>query len=165
MQWYVARTSYARETEVADRVSKRGFPVYVPSMVSRKGLAGPLIPTYVFVAFDIADEYWASINQERGVVKLLPMHLPFPSPIPMAFIDECQSREARGEFDLSTKPRLMLKYKPGDDVRIAHGALAGRQGKFVEQKGDRAQLLMKLFSSMLPTWFPIGHLDVGAEAT
>lgn len=152
-QWFAARVHSGQEHEVTKRIAARlGFPSYAPRFTG--ALDAPVFPMYSFIQFDIECEHWPRINDERGVIRLLPMHRPHPVPIPERLMEECRTREDAGEFVIRGG-RLMLKYRPGDDVPITHGAYRGLTGKWIKQDRSIAWLAMRIFGALRDVSVPV----------
>lgn len=139
-----------------ERLAKSGFDCYLP-MFTMESDRRPVFPSYMFVQFDIDDDRWARINEDRGVVKLLPLHRPYPVPISARLIEQCRKREDDGEFIVRTG-RLSLKYRPGDTVMVERGSFATKQGKFVRQERGMAVLLMSIFNALREISVPQEHV-------
>lgn len=146
-QWYVARTNWGKELSVAAQVASLGYVGYAPQFQMNEVDVGPAFPSYVFCQFDLDDDGWQRVSSLRGAVRLLPMHTPFPSHLPLSFIPWIRSREANGDFVIRGVPgRLILKYRPGDAVQLKEGsAWGGVPLRFVQQIKDNVDLIASIF--------------------
>lgn len=77
-RWFVAQTSPRKEAVALANLHNQGFLAYCPRVARTKRHARkfttvrePLFPGYVFVAIDLADQPWRSINGTLGVTRIL----------------------------------------------------------------------------------------------
>ena len=93
------------------------------------------------------------------MVRLLPTHGPYPSHLPHGFVEWVREREDRGDFAVrGTKGRLLLRYRPDEQVPILHGAFAGLPARFVRQVRDNCDLLIGMLGSDRPVSIPVRHI-------
>lgn len=161
-QWFIARVRYGSEFRIAADIRALNFETYCPLWLLPNEMARAVFTSYVFVSFDEDTNGWQLINDVRGVVKLLPLHVEIPTPIRNDFIDFCKGVEARGEFDLRPKPRLYLRYIEGDMVEIDRGAYRGLQGRFVRQDRDTVVLMSQFFNALREISLPAEHVRANA---
>ncbi len=133
MKWLVAYTQ-PRGESVADRhLQNQGFAVYLPRYLKRRRharrtdwVAAPLFPRYLFVGIDPARSRWRSIISTIGVAGLV-WQGEEPAAVPADVLRAIREREnTDGYVGISNSP----KFRPGDAIRIAEGALAGLTGIF-----------------------------------
>lgn len=159
-RWYVARVQWGREHRVIERLDSMGYRGYSPPLLMDDDVVGQVFPTYTFVSFDVEDDGWQRINEDRDVVRLLPMHCPYPSHLPRGFVELVMRREDRGEFILrGVKGRLLLKYVPGDMVPIIRGPFTGLQARFVQQVRDNCEVLIRMLGVERPVTLPTRYVQ------
>lgn len=164
-QWFVVRTHPGHERSASEQISSLGHVTYSPMYSTANGFwprgqrSTPVFPSYVFTEFDFNTDDWEKINDQRHVVRLMPFHVPWPSPIPVSFVDDLRSREDAGDFQVRLPGgSLRLKYRPGDKVPIVAGAWAGLHAEFIEQVKDNVKLLTRLFGQEREVLFPVDQV-------
>ncbi len=160
--WHVARIQPNLERIVQERIRHRlDYETYSPFFWLRGEVVAPVFPCYLFIRFDSLDERWPKLYDLPGVVRCLPLHLPYPLPLPDSFIETVQQREVEGDFDLRDVKRLSLKYKPGDAVSVVGGMMAGVAAQFVRQQKEAVALMMSIFGRPTEVLVPLEHVAVG----
>jgi transcription antitermination factor NusG len=159
--WYAARVRWGCELSVVERVaSDLAIEGYAPQFRMDEEIIGAAFPSYAFFAFDTDIDGWQRINDDRHVVKLLPLHSVYPVDLPSAFIGWVQGLEERGEFTVrGVRGRLVLKYRPGDVVPVTRGAWAGLPAKFVQQVKDNVELLVRIFGHERTMTVPVDQVQ------
>lgn len=158
--WYAARVRWGCELSVVERVTQKlGYEGYAPQFRMDAEIVGAAFPSYAFFAFNMDNDGWQRINDDRHVVKLLPLHSAYPVDVPQSFVMWVRECEERGDFTVrGTKGRLILKYKPGDVVPIMRGAFQGLAATFVQQAKDNVEVLMQIFGHRRPMLLPVSHV-------
>lgn len=160
MRWYAARVHWGREKAIAERIqNKLGFSTYAPMMEMDGKEVSAAFPSYLFCSFNMDQDGWQRINEDRGVVKLLPLHSIYPVDIPDQFMTWVRDLDQRGEFKVRTaKGRLLLKYGLGDVVPIRSGTFSGLHATFEEQIRDNVYVLLSIFGRASRTMIPLEHI-------
>lgn len=74
IRWHCLQAHHGSEREVALRVRDQGFPAFLPAGTferRRQFVAAPLVPRYLFAAFDADVDAWRPLMHTRGVHRLL----------------------------------------------------------------------------------------------
>jgi transcription antitermination factor NusG len=139
--WYVAYTCPRHEKRVAQQLSERGIPSFLPLYRSirrwkdrRKELELPLFPGYCFVQTEI--EQRVRLLQLPGVVNFV-MFQGKPAPVSGREMESlCRSLQGA-----PVRPHPYLR--AGKRVRVQHGPMAGLEGVFVRWR-DRARIVISI---------------------
>ena len=77
-RWYVAQSTPRKEGVAIQNLRNQGFDAYCPRVRRTRRHARkfstvnePLFPGYVFVAIDVTEQPWRSINGTFGVTRIL----------------------------------------------------------------------------------------------
>jgi transcription antitermination factor NusG len=133
--WYAAKTRANHEKRVAQQLSLRSIPCFLPVYESlrtwkdrRKRLALPLFPGYIFVRIRVQERLRVL---EIASVACLVTFGSLPCALPDSQIEALQNipsfRLAAESYDYSA---------PGQRVRIIRGPLQGIEGMLVRRKGS-----------------------------
>ncbi len=162
VRWHCARTYPKSESTAQFNLRAFGFDVALP-MVWREqsreqtsrtpawrkgGRLTPMFPSYIFVAFDVADHRWPLVFRAVGIQKLFCSRASddadwTPSPLPEGIVEEFQARSG----EALDEPRAALVPVPvGSAVRVVEGPLAGLAGICSWSSATRVRLLMRLFN-------------------
>jgi len=171
--WYVAQVEPRGEADVCKDIrAELSLETYCPVerlRAQRRGrkveqIIRPLIPGYVFVAFDRLRPGWQAIERVDGVVSLLG-NGDIPSRVPTAWVEATRRAEAYGVFDRTrTAPN---GFKVGDQVRLADGPFAGHHALIQEfiaklksaTARKRAKVLVSFMGRMTALDLPIESLE------
>jgi transcription antitermination factor NusG len=145
--WACALVEPQQERAAQHFLGLNGFESYCPRLrVTRRSqgrpivVKPPLFPSYVFVT--IVNGWW-SARWCPHVIRLI-LNGTTPAVVPDHVIAEIQSRERGGLVELPQAPR----FKPGDQVRVIHGALAGHLGIYAEMRAhERVAVLLNLLGA------------------
>jgi hypothetical protein len=66
--WAVAKTHTQRETWAAERLTERGFEIFLPRVATGRAIQ-PLFRSYIFCR--IVDGHWLAIERTMGVIPLI----------------------------------------------------------------------------------------------
>ena len=109
--------------KIAERnLNQQGFQTFLPMQEQTKRAQGkflthmrPLFPGYLFVALDIGQGSWRSVNSTYGVTRLVSLGKE-PTPVPLGLIAQLMLRcDREGKL---LPPKLL---KPGDQVTLTKG--------------------------------------------
>ena len=153
-EWFVVRTDAGSEAKVVDGIQRLGFPSYSPSFTLKGSKLRAVFPRYAFAQFDFFEDDWPKINDQRGVVRLMPLHQERPIPLPTEFVRDCAQRDAQGEFEVRGS-RLALKYLKGDKMPLPGGVV---NGTFVESTDKGAVMDVVMFGKSRRVTVPFGKL-------
>ncbi len=139
--WYALYTKPNSEAKVARTLKVRGFESFLPLLPTRPDeRIEPLFPTYVFVRCDLETLGVASLHWIPGL-----RHIVYtagrPAVVPDAAIEylDAELRQIEEQGGLPTH-----SFKPGDEVVIEEGPLAGLRGIFQGPLGpaERVKILI-----------------------
>lgn len=171
--WFVAMVEPRAEAKVGKGIrDELGLETYCPveRLKDRKRgrkviqVIRPLIPGYVFVAFNPLRDEWQAIEHVDGVVDLL-CNDDIPSRIPTAWVEATQRAEAYGVFDRTkTAPN---GFKIGDKVKVGEGPFAGHMALIEEflaklksaTASKRAKVLVSFMGRMTAIELPVEALE------
>lgn len=142
--WACAQIQHQRAGLALLCLKQNGYEVYAPRLREQRVAHGrkvdhtPLLfPGYLFVWIQVQ---WSPARWSAGVTRLI-MDGMSPATVPDAIIAGLKAREVGGLISLPKPP----KYRPGDRVRILHGAFAGHVGLYAGMRPrDRVELLLAI---------------------
>lgn len=144
--WYVIQTKTKKEEQVRSHLSMNGLDVLNPlieTFTSRNGRMDkelkPLFPSYIFVKFDLHQNY-PLVKWARGVKKILSFG-GYPPPISEEVIEIVKER-----MDMQGIVRIKDDFKTNDVVRLKSGPLKDLLGIFDRWVSDseRVRILLNL---------------------
>jgi transcription elongation factor/antiterminator RfaH len=145
-RWFVVRTLVSQEYRAEQQLRQQDFTTFLPLVQKSvrharklRQVRAPLFPGYLFVRLDLTRHRWRAVNSTYGVSCLImagERPLPVPAGVVEGFLDLTQ---ANGLIDFT--PDL----KPGRNVRIVSGSLAGMIGRLAscDAKG-RVHVLLEI---------------------
>ncbi len=141
-QWYTLHTRPHNETRVYRALSERGFALLLPMLPARKGKPPePLFPAYLFVRCDLEQVGSNAFDWIVGLRRLVTFDNK-PAVMPDDAIDLIRTRlaEVEAQGGLPAHP-----FKPGDQVEIQSGPLAGLHAIFVgpSRPRDRVEIFVR----------------------
>jgi transcriptional antiterminator RfaH len=160
--WYALYTKPHSELRVARTLTVRGFTTFLPVLPPRPGeRAAPLFPSYLFVRCDVAATGISVLEWIPGLCRLLSFE-GRPAIIPdraIALIrDELYRIEQEG--GLPGHP-----FKPGDEVVVEGGPLAGLRGVFQGPVGpaERVHILLRFLGQANRAEVPVSMLRLASD--
>ena len=138
--WYVVYCKPHQEAVAEENLLRQGFRVYLPRIrITRRrrgqwvDVVEALFPRYVFIQIDPTRRSTVSVRSTRGVVGLVRFGAQ-PATVPDEVIDVLLQREdpATG---LHEDNRAL--FCTGDPVKLVDGPLAGMEGIFAKEDGER----------------------------
>ena len=160
MNWYAVQTQPNRENLAVAHLERQGFHVWLPCcgrIVKHarlsKSVRRPLFPGYLFINLDLETARWRTINGTIGVKNIVSCgHT--PSVVESEFITALKASESLDGFVDTVDNNL----KPGQEVEILSGPMAGQIGKLLSlDAGNRVTVLLQM----------LGHFvrgQIGREA-
>ena len=147
VSWHVVQTLPRSENKAALHLQRQGFVVYLPRYLKRRSHArkvdfvpSPLFPQYVFVAIDLLNQRWRSVNSTVGVARLI-CRGQFPVEVPHDVVLRLQRRQDALGFVHQHRDA----FRPGDKVRVRDGAFSDFLGYFEGMNdGERVAVLLDL---------------------
>lgn len=144
-KWYVAQLKNGRERIAIRGLGDQGFESYYPQMQTTRARNGrwidapePVFPCYLFLRSEPDAYAWRSINNTRGVIRLLGNDQ--PCSLPDREIDKLKLREQSG---LLRHPRRR-QIRTGDVVEFRCGTFVGLQGICQWTRRERISVLLQI---------------------
>jgi transcriptional antiterminator RfaH len=143
LPWFALRVRSRSESSVAEALWQRRFEVFSPvwfdrrvvSIDTRRGLARPAFPGYLFARFDPSKDK-SMILSTPGVASILATGGVL-TPVPDSEIEAVRLALAAGA---QPAPEL----QPGQRVRVTTGALKGVEGELVSAHGSYLHVTITL---------------------
>jgi len=120
--WFLAQLKPNSAQLANKNLMRQGYRTFLPLETTTRQRSGkfvtalrPIFPGYIFVAFDVAEGAWRSVNSTYGVTRLV-IFGKKPASVPSDLVAQLFQR-----CDVSGKllpPQLL---KPGDQVRMMTG--------------------------------------------
>lgn len=147
-RWYVVYTKPGKERVAEGNLARQGFEPYLPRIQAKRrharrvtDVAAPLFPRYLFVALDLDNHAWRSVNGTYGVVRLVAFG-ERPAPLPESVVPELQARESE---DGVIRETAIRSFRKGERVEIADGALGASDAVFEARDGNgRVMVLLNM---------------------
>ncbi len=144
--WYLLYSKPQRERLALENLERQGYPSYLPLIQNRKRRKGryvsviePMFPRYLFVHLSDETDNWGPIRSTIGVANLVRFGMQ-AARVPDSLIEIMNAREQDGVQALAPPD-----FKPGDQVRIVEGVMAGYEALFQARTGkERVVLLLQL---------------------
>ena len=154
LRWHAAQVNSGLDLTVRRGLKREGFEddgraVFSPSFPlqrSRFGRdTGDVFPGYLFLRLDLEDPgfVWQKARRIRGIQRLLPGD-DFPGALPEGFVEEAMRLTDKGAFTPKRAAELVMSFRPGDYVEVAHGPFAGYGGEMVRYRKGSMQVLLSL---------------------
>ncbi|MFA6312415.1 MAG: transcription/translation regulatory transformer protein RfaH [Sterolibacterium sp.] len=144
-RWYAVCCKPRQEAVAEDNLLRQGFHVYLPRICIRQRRRGQwidavevLFPRYIFIRVDPERRSTAKVRSTRGAVGLVRFGGQ-PAVVPDAVMDALRHREDAASGLHQDKRPL---FSPGEVVKLVDGPLAGMEGVFTEQDGDKRVILL-----------------------
>lgn len=154
-RWYVAQLKNGRERIAIHGLNEQGFESYYPQMQvmrSRNGrwIEAPeaVFPLYLFLRSEPDPHRWRSINNTRGVIRLLGNDQ--PCRVPDCDIEKLQQRDKAGLLRHSRRRAI----KTGDVVEFRCGSFVGLHGVCQWTKRERIGVLLRILGGDTVTITP-----------
>jgi transcriptional antiterminator RfaH len=143
--WYAVCCKPRQEAVAEVNLSRQGFHVYLPRIRIRQRRRGQwidavevLFPRYVFIRVDPLRRSTATVRSTRGVVGLVRFGGQ-PAVVPDAVMNALLRRED-ADSGLHQDDRPL--FSAGEQVKLVDGPLAGLEGVFTQQDGDRRVIVL-----------------------
>ncbi len=144
-RWYAVCCKPRQEAVAEENLLRQGFQVYLPRIRIRQRRRGQwldavevLFPRYVFIRVDPLRRSMATVRSTRGAVGLVRFGGQ-AAVVPDAVMDALQEREdAASGLHQDDRPL----FSAGETVKLVDGPLAGMEGIFTEQDGDKRVIVL-----------------------
>ncbi len=158
--WHVVQTHPHSESKARFHLERQGFDVYLPRYWKSRRHARktervqtPLFPRYMFVALNLIEQHWWSINSTVGVKHMISDDVG-PVAVPETVIAEIRDRE--GEDGTVCLSGPASPFRPGEQIQISEGPLSGLTAIFSHISGDqRVNLLLDLLGRSTKVRIPL----------
>ncbi len=146
--WYSAWCKPRQEAVAEDNLQRQGFHVYLPRIRLKQrrrrhwvDIVEALFPRYLFIRIDPFRDSAAPVRSTRGVVGLVRFGRE-PAVVPDAVMDALlHCEDAASGLHQDNRPIFCA----GDRVKLVDGPLAGMDGIFAQEDGDkRVSVLLEL---------------------
>jgi transcriptional antiterminator RfaH len=144
-RWYAVCCKPRQETVAEENLVRQGFEVYLPRIRIRHRRRGQwleaveaLFPRYVFIRVDSQQRSMAPVRSTRGVVGLVRFGGQ-PAVVPDVVIEALLQREDSASGLHEDKRSL---FSVGEAVKIVDGPLAGMEGVFNQQDGEKRVIVL-----------------------
>jgi len=144
-RWYAVCCKPRQETVAEENLLRQGFHVYLPRIRMRQRRRGRwveavevLFPRYIFIRVDPEQRSTATIRSTRGVTGLVRFGGQ-PAVVPDVVMEALKRREDAGS-GLHRDNRAA--FSSGESVKLIEGPLAGMEGVFAEEDGERRVIVL-----------------------
>lgn len=144
-RWYAVCCKPRQEAVAEENLLRQGYRTYLPRTRNARHRRGqwidviePLFPRYLFIRIDPALHSTASVHSTRGAVGLVRFGGQ-PTVVPEQVIETIRRRE-----DTSTGLHHVNHplFCAGEAIRLAEGPLAGMEGVFAEEDGEKRVIVL-----------------------
>ena len=144
-RWYAVCCKPRQEAVAEENLLRQGFHVYLPRIRMRQrrrrqwiDAVEVLFPRYIFIRVDPQRRSTATVRSTRGVVGLVRFG-GRPAVVPDAVMDALKQREdAASGLHQDNRPL----FSSGEPVKLVDGPLAGMEGVFTQQDGDKRVIVL-----------------------
>lgn len=160
--WYALYTKPHSELRVAHTLTVRGFTSFVPLIPLRTGQrVVPLFPSYLFVHCDTTAISLSTLEWIPGLSRVVSFEGK-PAIIPDQAVEmiRAELRRIEEEGGLPDHP-----FKPGDEIVVREGPLAGLRGVFQGTVGsaERVRILLHFLGQVNRAEVPVSMLRLASE--
>lgn len=163
-QWYILKVQTNREESIRDalqrRVAMAGLEKYVGDIIvptemisefkggKKRVSKRKLYPGYIVVNMEINDDTWYLVRETSGIGDFTGA---MGRPTPMAPEDVAKI-VAKTEEKPDEAPRVDIRFKPGDRVRIKEGTFENFEGNVeaIDQANGRVTVMINIFGRSTP---------------
>jgi len=144
-RWYAVSCKPRQEAVAEENLLRQGFHVYLPRIRIRQRRRGHwidavevLFPRYIFIRIDPERRSTATVRSTRGAVGMVRFGGQ-PAVVPDAVMDALRQREdAASGMHEDQRPL----FSAGETIKLVDGPLAGMEGVFTEQDGDKRVIVL-----------------------
>lgn len=161
--WYLIYTKLKQEKVAQTNLKCQGYRIFLPfTRILRRYQARyqmitePTFPRYLFICLNSTTDNWAPIRSTRGVISLVRFG-GIPAKVPDRLIDFLMENERNTRSMTESTP----EFKPGENVQILDGVMAGYQGIFEAKTGaKRVTVLLDIVNKTMKVEVPIDSVGV-----
>jgi len=144
-RWYAVTCKPRQEAVAEENLLRQGFHVYLPRIRIRQRRRGHwidavevLFPRYIFIRIDPQRRSTATVRSTRGAVGMVRFGGQ-PAVVPDAVMNALKQREdAASGMHEDQRPL----FSAGEAIKLVDGPLAGMEGVFTEQDGDKRVIVL-----------------------
>ncbi len=143
--WYAVCCKPRQEAVAEENLRRQGYRTYLPRIRNTRRRKGQwvdtveaLFPRYLFIRVDPSRHSIAPVRSTRGVSGLV-RHCGLPAAVPEQVI-EAIMRRANADSGLHRDDRPLFRI--GDPIRLVEGPLAGMEGVFTEEDGEKRVIVL-----------------------
>ena len=144
-RWFAVCCKPRQELVAQENLLRQGFHVYLPRIQLKKRRRGQwvdvievLFPRYIFIRIDPCTMSLAPVRSTRGVVGLVRFGGQ-PAVVADEVMDALLQRE---NADSSLHQDSRPLFSAGEQVRLMEGPLAGMEGVFVQEDGEKRVIVL-----------------------
>ena len=161
--WFVAQLKPNGYAKAKCNLERQGYKTFMPLLErvvsharTKKRVARPLFPGYIFITFDPGRTQWRSINNTFGVSSLIMACINTPACVPHSLMTALLTR-----CDVAGHILPPEKFNAGDKVRIIGGAFEGTFAQVQHaSEGERVRLLLDIMGRSVSTDCAQGELEI-----
>lgn len=143
--WYAVCCKPRQEAVAEENLLRQGYHVYLPRLRGTRRRKGqwvdtvePLFPRYLFICVDAAVHSIAPVRSTRGVAGLVRQG-GVPAIVPEAVMAAIMQR---ADADSGLHRNDSPLFRKGETIRLVQGPLAGLEGVFSEEDGERRVIVL-----------------------
>ncbi len=169
-RWYVIHTYSGQEARAKQALLERMkthnregaiLEIFIPeeSVVEvvkgqRRTSRRKFLPGYILVHMELDDELWHIVKNTAKITGFVGSGAR-PTPIPDSDVERMLG-QAKSE-----KPKPVVTFEEGEDVRVVHGPFNNFQGSVgdVKPEKEQVQVLVAVFGRSTPVWLNFEHVE------
>jgi transcription antitermination factor NusG len=164
--WHIVQTAPCREKRVAADIERLGLKVYCPLEPHRvrvnpyrhRTAMRPMLPGYLFTAFDVERDHWQAICKIRYARKIFMIDYR-PVPLPDPIIEQIAAKEREQLAQMGRRPRRHMFFRFGQVARAKIGPFLGFFGQVVDLKQNTVCVEFSLFGRATRAWLRDDQLE------
>jgi transcription termination/antitermination protein NusG len=164
MDWYILKVQSNRERSIADALKRKiaieGLDKYVGEIVvptekvtefkagKKKIVERKLYPGYIVVHMAINDDTWFAVRETSGIGDFTGAG---GKPSPMLAHEVARIVQTEEE-ESDESPKLDIKFKTGDRVKVKDGTFEGFEGEVgtIDAQSGKVQVMINIFGRSTP---------------
>lgn len=161
--WYVLQSKPHKENQVYNYLTAQGYEIFYPTMRikpvnPRSSKVRPYFPRYMFVHVDLEAVGLSALQWVPGAIGLVKFD-DYVAPVPDNVVYDIQQQISVLE---AVQADLAGQFKPGDQLRITSGPLAGYEAIFDKRLSgtERVQVLLQMVDSLVRVQINAGEIQL-----
>jgi transcriptional antiterminator NusG len=164
MDWYILKVQSNRERSIADALRRKiaieGLDKYVDEIIvptekvtefkggKKKIVERKLYPGYIVVHMHINDDTWFAVRETSGIGDFTGAG---GKPSPMLPHEVARIVQAEEE-ETAEAPKLDIRFKTGDRVKVKEGTFEGFEGEVgtIDAQSGKIQVMINIFGRSTP---------------